>query len=58
MASVFKKGDIVRVTVAVPQGPVQSIRMDEDGNVQYLISWTNGEKQEERWFDESVLVIV
>jgi uncharacterized protein YodC (DUF2158 family) len=58
MASVFKKGDVVRVTVVVPQGPVQSIRMDEDGNVQYLISWTNGDKQEERWFDESVLVTV
>jgi hypothetical protein len=58
MASVFKKDDVVRVTVVVPQGPVQSIRMDEDGNVQYLISWTNGDKQEERWFDESVLVTV
>ena len=58
MASVFKKDDVVRVTVVVPQGPVQSIRMDENGNVQYLISWTNGDKQEERWFDESVLVTV
>lgn len=57
MSSKFKKEDVLRVQMVVPEGPVQKIRMDDDGNVQYLISWTNGNKQEERWFDESVLVL-
>lgn len=57
MASQFKKDDVVRVQMVVPQGPVLKVRMDDDGNVQYLVSWTNGDKQEERWFDESALVL-
>jgi hypothetical protein len=34
------------------------MRMDEDGNVQYLISWTdvNG-VQQSRWFDEAQLTV-
>ncbi len=55
MASQFKKGDTVRVKVLVPEGPVLKVRMDEEGNVQYLVSWTNGDRVEERWFDESML---
>ena len=52
----FKKGDTVKTKGVVPQGPVESMRMDEDGNVQYLISWTdvNGVVQS-RWFDEAQL---
>ena len=52
----FKKGDTVKVVAVIPQGPVESMRMDEDGNVQYMISWTdaNGETQT-RWFDEAQL---
>ncbi len=37
----FKKGDVVKTAGVVPQGPVEAMRMDEDGNVQYLISWTD-----------------
>jgi uncharacterized protein YodC (DUF2158 family) len=53
----FKKGEVVKLDVVVPQGPVLSMRMDEDGNVQYLVGWTdaNGVKQQ-RWFDEDQLV--
>jgi len=56
MASTFKKGDVVRLNTAVPQGPVQSIRMDDDGVVFYLIEWTdvNGVEQQ-RWFSEDQL---
>lgn len=52
----FKKGDEVQLLAVVPQGPVQSMRMDEDGNVQYLVGWedVDGLKQH-RWFDESQL---
>lgn len=56
MATTFKKGDVVKLIATVPQGPVEALRMDEDGNFQYLISWTdpNGNVQS-RWFDEAQL---
>jgi hypothetical protein len=53
----FKKGDTVKVAAVIPQGPVESMRMDEDGNVQYLLSWTDMDgNNHSRWFDESALV--
>ena len=33
----FKKGDVVRAKVTVPQGPIVKMRMDDDGNVEYLV---------------------
>lgn len=56
MATKFKKGDTVKLSITVPKGPVEALRMDEDGNVQYMMSWTdaNGIKQT-RWFDEAEL---
>jgi len=59
MATTFKKGDTVKLTITVPQGPVEALRMDEDGNVQYMVSWTdaNGVTQT-RWFDEAELTAV
>ena len=57
MATTFKKGDEVKVNAAVPQGPVQALRMDEDGIVSYFIEWTdvNGAIQQ-RWFTEDQLI--
>ena len=57
MATKFAKGQTVKVEAVVPQGPVQALRMDEDGTVYCFISWTdeNG-NQHERWFAEDVLV--
>ena len=57
MATKFKKGDAVKVNAVIPQGPVEALRMDEDGNFFYLLSWTdvNGEDQQ-RWFAEGDLV--
>lgn len=56
MATKFKKGDVVKAVAVVPQGPIEALRMDEDGNFFYLISWkdTDGETQQ-RWFAESEL---
>jgi len=53
----FTKGQTVTVKVVVPSGPVQKMRMDDDGVVSYLIEWTdaNGNVQE-RWFAEDQLV--
>jgi uncharacterized protein YodC (DUF2158 family) len=52
----FKKGDVVKVKAVVPQGPVQALRMSEDGVVSYLIEWTDGEKTHQRWFEQDELV--
>jgi uncharacterized protein YodC (DUF2158 family) len=56
MATQFKKGDVVQLKTVTPQGPVQALRMLEDGTVQCLVAWTDvyGNEQE-RWFDEDAL---
>jgi hypothetical protein len=56
MATKFIKSQEVKVKAIVPQGPVEKLRMDEDGNFFYMISWTdsNGNVQN-RWFAEEEL---
>jgi uncharacterized protein YodC (DUF2158 family) len=59
MASLFKKGDLVELKVVVPQGKVQSIRMDDEGMVWYLIPWVDAEGQsQQRWFAETELKLL
>jgi hypothetical protein len=56
MATKFVKDQNVKVSVVVPQGPVQKLRMDEDGNFFYMIQWVDETGQaQERWFAESDL---
>lgn len=57
MATKFKKGEVVAVNAVIPSGPVQALRMDEDGTVYCLIEWTdeNGQTQQ-RWFAEDSLI--
>lgn len=56
MATKFKKGDVVKVVAVVPQGPVQALRMDDDGIVYCLIEWTDIDgASHERWFAEDDL---
>jgi hypothetical protein len=56
MASKFKRGDEVKLITVVPQGPVLSIKMDEDGNILYLIEWVSQDGvTEQRWFLEEQL---
>lgn len=56
MSTKFKKGEVVRVQAVIPQGPVQALRMDEDGNFYYLIEWTDKDgNTQSRWFDEKDL---
>jgi hypothetical protein len=53
----FKKGDVVRVKMTVPEGPITKMRMDEDGNIFYLVEWANANgTTQERWFAEGELV--
>jgi hypothetical protein len=55
----FKKGDVVKLVGVTPQGPVVGMRMDDDGNVFYLIEWADAEGHtQQRWFAESELAAV
>lgn len=54
----FKKGDNVKLSAVIPQGPVIGMRMDDDGNVSYLIEWDDAEGHaQQRWFAETELVL-
>ncbi len=56
MATQFKKGDVVQLKTVAPQGPVQALRMLEDGTVQCLVAWTDADgNAQELWFDEDAL---
>lgn len=56
MATTFKKGDVVKLSAVVPQGPVIALRMDENGIVQYLVEWQDADGvAQQRWFDEDQL---
>lgn len=56
MATAFKKGDVVEVQTVQPKGPVMALRMDEDGNVSYLVEWTDVDGVvQQRWFAENTL---
>lgn len=59
MATKFVKGQEIRVNAVIPQGAVQKLRMDEDGQFYYMLEWTdaNGNVQC-RWFKEEELVAV
>lgn len=57
MATKFVKGEEVKVAAVVPQGPVEKLRMSEDGEFFYQISWTDADGvTQTRWFEESQLV--
>jgi uncharacterized protein YodC (DUF2158 family) len=56
MATKFAKGDNVKLVSVIPEGPIQALRMDEDGNVSYLVEWTDAEGGvTHRWFEEDQL---
>lgn len=57
MATKFAKGQDVRVNAVIPAGPVEALRMDEDGNFFYQINWVDEQgNAQSRWFEESELV--
>jgi uncharacterized protein YodC (DUF2158 family) len=52
----FKKGEVVKVKTTVPSGPVQALRFNDEGNVEYLIEWTDIDgNTQQRWFTEDQL---
>ena len=57
MATTFVKNQVVRVKAVVPSGPVEKLRMDEDGTFHYMISWVDADGvTQSRWFAEDELV--
>jgi len=59
MATKFTKSQEVKLNVVIPQGPVEALRMDEDGNFFYKITWVDEKNnQQERWFAEEELQAV
>jgi hypothetical protein len=47
----------VKLAAVIPQGAVEKLRMDEDGNFFYMIQWTDASGQvQQRWFPENDLV--
>jgi hypothetical protein len=59
MAIAFQKDEVVKLVSTIPEGPVKSFRMLEDGTVQYLVGWIDAfGNEQERWFDESQLAAV
>lgn len=53
----FVKGEVVKVVMVVPQGPIEKFMMLEDGTIMCLISWVDIDGQHQsRWFPESQLV--
>ena len=56
MATLFKKGQFVRLKAVLPSGEVKALRMLEDGTVQCLLSWADADgKEQTRWFNEDDL---
>lgn len=59
MAATFSTGQTVKVGGVIPQGPVQKVRMNDDGVIEYLISWTDADGvSQQRWFAEGDLIAV
>jgi uncharacterized protein YodC (DUF2158 family) len=59
MATTFVKNQVVRLKAVIPSGPVEKLRMDEDGTVYYMISWVDADGvSQSRWFAEDELVAV
>jgi hypothetical protein len=57
MATKFVKGQEVKINAVIPSGPVQKLRMDEDGVFYYMVVWTDVDgTSQERWFKESDLI--
>ncbi len=57
MALTFQKGQTVTLkNPAVPTGPVAGFKVDGEGNVSYLVAWTDASGDfQQRWFTEGEL---
>lgn len=56
MAASFKIGETVQVDAVVPTGPVLQLSVNQSGDIQYLVEWTDASGvTQETWFNEDDL---
>jgi hypothetical protein len=57
MALMFQKGQTVTLkNPDVPTGPIAGFKVDGEGNVSYLVEWTDASgNSQQRWFTEGEL---
>lgn len=56
MAANFKPGTQVKLNVAPPQGEVQQLSVSQEGDIQYLVEYTDATGEvHQRWFKEDEL---
>jgi uncharacterized protein YodC (DUF2158 family) len=59
MAATFKIGQEVKLIAEVPQGAVKELSVNQEGDIQYLVSWVDSQGQDQsRWFSEDTLALV
>lgn len=59
MAASFKVGQEVKVVSPAPQGVISALSVNQEGDIQYLVAWTDvNNASQERWFSEDDLVEV
>jgi len=57
MAANFKVGETVKLVATVPTGPVADMTIDSNGNISYLVHWTDAQgNAQQTWFPEADLV--
>lgn len=57
MAANFKPGAQVKLNVAPPQGEIVQLSVNQDGDIQYLVEYTDASGDvHQRWFKEDELV--
>lgn len=57
MAATFPLGSTVKINTIVPEGPITKIRFNDDGLIEYLVTWVDIDGvSQERWFLEDSLV--
>lgn len=56
MAANFKPGAQVKLNVAQPQGEVVQLSVSQEGDIQYLVEYTDPQGvAQQRWFTEEEL---
>jgi uncharacterized protein YodC (DUF2158 family) len=56
MAANFKVGENVKLVTTAPTGPVQQLIVDSQGNITYLVQWTDADGNvQQTWFSETDL---
>jgi hypothetical protein len=57
MAANFKPGAQVKLNKVLPQGEVKQLDVNQDGDIQYLVEYTDADgNAHQRWFKEDELI--